>query len=549
MPLEKGKSAEVFSRNIAEMIKSGHPQAQAVAAAYREKEGKDAATGTVKAAGIMYIDENTVLLLKRLDGSWAFPGGKIEKGESPLQAALRESAEEVGYKPDYDLPWQVDFSNNGRVQFTTFCCRVGFEPILNTDEHSEYGWFTFGEMPDVMHPNALKTIENYAKRYGYSMDTARATDINGWIEIKDNPISKVGVFPYLGRQIDPSLDPDRIYNVLRPEEELSHPDAIESFKLIPWIDEHVMLGSAESGLTAPERKGIEGVIGENVKYENGRLYANLKVFSNNLDDLIASGKRELSAGYRCRYEISSGVWNGIRYDAIQRDIRGNHLALVKEGRMGPDVAVLDHLFTFDMKEPHMAESKEKSGEAGMDAVMAEVKKIGEDMKAMKDRMDGYDKKAKDEDEEKDDDKSAADKKAADEEEKEDKKAEDKKAMDAAVKTAIDAAVAPLLEKISALQANGTKTVIGEVRMRDNLASQLSAFGVAVDSADMTLPELQAAAVEKIGLKCEKGQEQIALDGYFHNRTKPGSEIGFAVDTAKSGGSTGANKADEFYKAA
>jgi hypothetical protein len=36
MPLEPGKSRAVFSHNVSEMIKSGHPQAQAVAAAYRE---------------------------------------------------------------------------------------------------------------------------------------------------------------------------------------------------------------------------------------------------------------------------------------------------------------------------------------------------------------------------------------------------------------------------------------------------------------------------------------------------------------------------------
>ena len=42
MPLEHGSSREVMSRNISEMVKSGHPQKQAVAAAYREA-GKDAA--------------------------------------------------------------------------------------------------------------------------------------------------------------------------------------------------------------------------------------------------------------------------------------------------------------------------------------------------------------------------------------------------------------------------------------------------------------------------------------------------------------------------
>lgn len=173
-------------------------------------------------------------------------------------------------------------------------------------------------------------------------------DINLWPEIPDNPISKVGVYPYSGAQISPELEPDKIYGVLRPEEELSDPECIESFKLVPWIDDHEMLGSADEGFTPAEKKGIAGVIGERVYFKSPYLMANLKTFSEEMKQLIESGKKQLSSGYRCIYELAEGVYKGQPYSAIQRKIRGNHLALVEEGRMGPDVAVLDEFkFTFD----------------------------------------------------------------------------------------------------------------------------------------------------------------------------------------------------------
>lgn len=183
-------------------------------------------------------------------------------------------------------------------------------------------------------------------------ETARIYDINQYMEIKGNPISKVGIFPYSGSQIDPNgekgLEPNKIYNVYRPEEELNNLATLESFKLVPWIDEHEMLGYGEEGLTAPEKKGVYGTIGEDVYFDYPYLRANIKAFSKKL---IENDKKDLSIGYRCEYDIQSGTFEGQRYDAIQRNIRGNHIALVKEGRTGPDVSVQDEfIFTLDTKE-------------------------------------------------------------------------------------------------------------------------------------------------------------------------------------------------------
>ncbi|CAJ48924.1 DUF2213 domain-containing protein [Bordetella avium] len=175
----------------------------------------------------------------------------------------------------------------------------------------------------------------------------RQTDINGFLLVRDNPISKVGVFPYLGREIG-APDPDRIYQVYRPEEELSRPETIQSFNLLPFINEHEFLG--KDG-TAAEKKGVQGTTGENASFESPYLKVNIRVYSEFMKSLIDSGKIELSPSYRCEYDFTPGVFDGRRYDAIQRNIRGNHLALVEEGRTGPDVAVQDHsVITIDSAE-------------------------------------------------------------------------------------------------------------------------------------------------------------------------------------------------------
>lgn len=171
----------------------------------------------------------------------------------------------------------------------------------------------------------------------------KTVDLNGFWSIENNPISKEGVFPYLGRQISSELEPDKIYYVYRPAEELENEETVESFNAVPFIDEHEMLGE---GFTKYDDRPAGGVL-YNVKADNGILRGDFKIYSENLKDEIANGKKELSLGYLCDYELSKGVWQGQRYDAIQKNIRGNHIALVERGRMGSDVRVYDKAITMD----------------------------------------------------------------------------------------------------------------------------------------------------------------------------------------------------------
>lgn len=173
---------------------------------------------------------------------------------------------------------------------------------------------------------------------------SKEVDSNSFELVRDNPLSSEGVYLYSGRMIGlPNLDPDKLYPVYRPAEELEK--AAESFNNVPFIIGHEMIGE---GATPYDQRPASGVL-TNVKYKAGKLYGDLKIWSEKMKDKILSGVKELSLGYKSVYERSRGVFKGQTYDFIQRNLRGNHLALVKNGRMGSEIRVYDasEAMTFD----------------------------------------------------------------------------------------------------------------------------------------------------------------------------------------------------------
>ena len=349
--------------------------------------------------------------------------------------------------------------------------------------------------------------------------TNRVYDVNKWFEVKNNPISKEGIFEYSGEQI--GGEPGRIYKVYRPAEELSSPETIESFKLLPIVDDHTMLGDADEGYTPAEKKGVHGVIGEDIEFKNGFLTANLKIFSDKLKKLLDNGKKELSCGYRCVYKFAEGVYNGQNYDAIQTQLRGNHLALVDAGRMGAEVAVLDSFtFTIDSKELQtMTDKSQEKSTKTLDEVSSEVATIVEALKTLTEQVAKLSQAEAAEEPVLDAEKTAVAEKEA---------VEDKakvEGMDAALKT--------MATELETLKKSGIKSMLAEISARDALASKISSHVGAFDHADKTLAEVAAYGVEKLGIQCEKGQERAALDGFLHNREV--NKTGFSFDAANATG--------------
>ena len=82
---------------------------------------------------------------------------------------------------------------------------------------------------------------------------------------------------------------------------------------------------------------------------------------------VEAGKHQLSVGYHADLDETPGSWRGERYDAVQRNIRGNHLAIVDQGRAGPAAAI-----RIDTKEPVHMKIKIGSNEFEVDEAVGKV---------------------------------------------------------------------------------------------------------------------------------------------------------------------------------
>lgn len=104
------------------------------------------------AAGCYLVSDKRILILKRhpekfQGATWGVPGGKLEPGEEPAQAVMREVEEEVGICIS-----QKDLNYLGKLFirlkeldyiFEIFSCNFASLPqvTLEIKEHTDFGWF------------------------------------------------------------------------------------------------------------------------------------------------------------------------------------------------------------------------------------------------------------------------------------------------------------------------------------------------------------------------------------------------------------------------
>jgi hypothetical protein len=170
----------------------------------------------------------------------------------------------------------------------------------------------------------------------------------GYRVYKNVPICRTGTQQYVGREIknnpgyrdEWNIGDDDLVTVYRTIEEVTAPAAIASFEAKSVLDEHppdpqILVDAID------EYDGVSMGHGQNVR-EGGRLadgetcvVADLWVKHPELNIKIDGGVRDVSCGYTFRLDKDEDG----RY--IQREIRGNHIAIVPKGRAGTLVGIKD----------------------------------------------------------------------------------------------------------------------------------------------------------------------------------------------------------------
>jgi hypothetical protein len=280
----------------------------------------------------------------------------------------------------------------------------------------------------------------------FDRDSVRSYDVDGRLHVDRTPISKATVNEYFGWEIPNSealgLKPDQKYKLLRDPEELKK--ASDSFNNIPLLRRHVSVSADDH-----KPDDVIGSTGTDAEFNHPYLNNSLVVWAREdigkIEDEI---KKELSSAYRYRADMTPGIFEGQEYQGVMRDIVANHVAVVIQGRAGPDVVVGDEKpENLSMSKnspllnaikafvaPRLAKDQSIDGLEHIlalddDPMAGEASdRKAKDAEEEKAKKEASDKKARDAAEEEEKEK-AADKKARDEKAEEEKKAADRKARD------------------------------------------------------------------------------------------------------------------------
>lgn len=151
---------------------------------------------------------------------------------------------------------------------------------------------------------------------------------NGYLRC-DARITKVGVFEY-------RFSNGTIRRELRLPSEVFKDDSLASFEDVPLTNNH-----PREPLSSKNTRKYQAGNVKNVRPDGEHVAARVLITDDDAIADVEKGKHQLSCGYMCDLDNTPGVTfnidgvpDGLQYDAVQRNIVGNHVAIVDKARAG-----------------------------------------------------------------------------------------------------------------------------------------------------------------------------------------------------------------------
>lgn len=159
---------------------------------------------------------------------------------------------------------------------------------------------------------------------------------DGYLQVRAK-IGRAGIQVYSGGEV--GLSDRQMVKVYRPAEEVFHADSMTTFAGKPVTNNHPKVPVNAQNF----RDFAVGMsMGDVTRTNDDHLQVTLVVTDGGVVKSILEGKDQLSNGYVCELDLTAGVTpTGETYDAVQRRIRGNHIAIVDAARCGPTCRIGD----------------------------------------------------------------------------------------------------------------------------------------------------------------------------------------------------------------
>lgn len=126
----------------------------------------------ISVVGVVIINEDDEILLQKRSrfkranpGKWGICGGKVDLGEMPLDAGVRETLEEIGIRLNKEELKFLSMDTNEKLHFTVYYVRKNVdinECKLQEEEVEEVRYFKIEKLQDLDN-EGLEWLENLKK--------------------------------------------------------------------------------------------------------------------------------------------------------------------------------------------------------------------------------------------------------------------------------------------------------------------------------------------------------------------------------------------------